>query len=87
MIRAIKRTEEVLIDADGGSNKQYPLKENVLMLHHPSHADLYNGTECEGNEKVPNSYEGIISGKVREIEPLLSPDKEKSGSPPCMAVI
>ena len=35
-LKAIQRTEEVLIDADGGSKEQDPLKESELILHHPS---------------------------------------------------
>ena len=41
--------------------------------------------ECEGNEKVPNIHEGSASGNVREMEPVLSPDKEKGGPPPWTA--
>ena len=40
--KAIQRTEEILIDADGGSKEQDRLKNNQLILHHPSHADLCN---------------------------------------------
>ena len=47
---------------------------------------MCNETECEGNEKVPNIYEGSASGNVREMEPVLSPEKEKGGPPPCTAV-
>ena len=46
---------------------------------------MCNETECEGNEKVPNIDEGSASGNVREMEPELSPDKEKGGPPPCTA--
>ena len=84
-LNAIHRTEEVLIDADGGSKYQDPLKENKLILHHPSHADLCNETECERNEKVPNIHEGSDSGNVREMEPVLSLYKDKRGPPPCTA--
>ena len=41
------------------------LKENDLILHHPSHADLCNETECEGNEKVLNIHEISASGNVK----------------------
>ena len=64
---------------------QDPLKDNELIPHHPSHADLCTETECDGNEKVPNIYEGSASGNVREMEPLLLPDKEKVGLPPFTA--
>ena len=64
-LKDIQRTEEVLIYADVQSKEQYPLKKNELILHHPSHADLCNETQCEGNEKVPNFHEGIASGNVR----------------------
>ena len=63
-LKSIQRTKEVLIDTDGGIKEQYPLKENKLILH-PSHADLCNDTECEGNYKVPNIHEGSASGNVR----------------------
>ena len=57
-LKDIQCTEEVLIDADGRRKEQDPLKENYLILNHPSHADFCNDTECEGNEKVPNIHEG-----------------------------
>ena len=85
-LKDIQRTEEVIIDADRGSKEQDLLKENELILHHPSHADLCNETECEGNEKVPNIYEGSASGIVREMEPVLSPENYKGGPPPCTTV-
>ena len=74
-LKAIQITEEVLIDADGLSKEKDTLKENELILHHPSHAELYNDTECEGNEKVPIINEGSAQGNVREMEAVLSPDK------------
>ena len=46
---------------------------------------MCNDTECEGNEKVTNIREGSASGNVREMEPVLSPDNEKGGPPPCTA--
>ena len=46
---------------------------------------MCNETECEGNEKVPNIHEGIASGNVREMEPVLSPYKDKGVPPPCTA--
>ena len=61
----IQQTEEVLNDTDGGSKEKEPLKENELILHHPSHADLCNETGCEGYEKVSNIIEGSASGNVR----------------------
>ena len=48
---------------------------------------MCNETECEGNEKVRNIHEGSASGNVREMEPVLSPDKVNGGTPPCMAGI
>ena len=51
----------------GGINEKDPLKENYLILHHPSHTDLCNEMECEGNEKVTNIYEGSASGNVKEM--------------------
>ena len=50
-IKAIQRTEEDLIGDDGGSKEQDLLKDNDLILQHPSHTDLCNDTECKGNEK------------------------------------
>ena len=64
-IKSIQRTEEILIDVDGGSKEQDPLNENELILHHPSHVDLCNETEFEGNEKVPNIHEVSALGNVR----------------------
>ena len=64
-LKAIQKTGEVLIDADGGSKEQDPLKENDLILYHPYHADLCYETECEGNDKAPNIHEGSASGNVR----------------------
>ena len=84
-LKAIQRTEEVLIDKYGGREEQDPLKENKLILHHPSHADLCNDTECERNEKVMNIHEGSASVNVRKIEPVFSPDKEKGGPLSCTA--
>ena len=43
---------------------------------------MFNDTECEGDEKVPNIHEGSASGNLREMEPVLSPYKEKGGTPP-----
>ena len=64
-LKSIQSTEEVLIDAYWGSKEQDLLKKNDLILHHPSHADFCNETECEENEKVPNIHEGSASGNVR----------------------
>ena len=64
-LKAIQITEEVLIDADGLSKEKDTLKENELILHHPSHADLCNETECEVNEKVLNIHEIVASGNAR----------------------
>ena len=50
---------------DGGSKEQDPLNYNEVILHHPSHADFCNETECEGNEKVSNTHEGSASGNVK----------------------
>ena len=86
-LKAINRTEEVLIDTDDGSKEHDPLKENELIPHHTSHADLCNETECEGNEKVPNIHKGSALGNVREMEPSLSLEREKGGSPPRTAGI
>ena len=43
----------------------------------PLSRGFFNETECEGNEKVPNIHKGSASGNVREMEPILSPDKEE----------
>ena len=43
---------------------------------------MCNETECEENEKVPNINEVSASGNVREMEPILLPDKDKGGPPP-----
>ena len=43
------------------------MKENDLILHHPSCADLRNETECEGNEKVLNVHESSASGNVPQV--------------------
>ena len=39
-LKAVQRDEYVLIDADGRSKDQDPLKENELIPHHPFHAYL-----------------------------------------------
>ena len=82
-IKDINRTEEVLIDADEGSKDQDPMKENELILHQPYHTYLCNEAEYGGNEKVINTHEGSASGNMREMEPVLSPDREKGGPTPC----
>ena len=51
------------------------LKDNGLILHHPSHTYFCNETECEENEKLPKIREGNASGNVGKMEPALSPDK------------
>ena len=64
-LKYIQRNEEVLIDVYGGSKEQDPLKENELILRHPSHTDLCNDTEYEGNDKLPNIHECSASGNAR----------------------
>ena len=64
-LKAIHRNAEVLTDADRGRKDQDTLKDNELILHHTYHADLWNDTEYEGNEKVPNIHEGSASGNLR----------------------
>ena len=61
---------------DAGTKNQDPLEDYKLILHNPYHTDLCNETECGGNEKVPNNHEGSASWNVREMKPVLSPDKE-----------
>ena len=86
-LKGVHWAEEVLIGADGGSKEQHLLKENELILHHPSHADLCNEMKFEANEKVPNIREISASGNVREMELVLSSDKEKGGPTPYTAGI
>ena len=43
-LKAIQRTEEFLIDVDGGRKEKHPLKENELILHYLYHTDLLNET-------------------------------------------
>ena len=64
-LKAIQQTEKVLIDVDGGIKEKYPLNDNELIPRHPSHADLCNKTEFEGNEKIPHSHKGSASVNVR----------------------